>query len=238
MQSPQERQHDERDGNRRSEARTVHGSVRGRPRSGDDGAAGADRRQARPVQGDGRRRAGHARGARRAHRTAASATSASGSASRPPAATSSTTPPTARSGCRPSRRWRWPTKTARPSSPAPSSCVAAVVKDEPQIAERFRSGEGFGWHEHHHDLFAGTERFFRPGYLANLVDVVAAGARRRRREALGGRPRRRHRLRPRRLDDPDGQGLPGVAVRRIGLPRGLDRSRPSRGRARAGSPIA
>ena len=26
-----------------------------------------------------------------------------------------------------------------------------------------------GWHEHHHDLFHGTERFFRPGYLANLT---------------------------------------------------------------------
>jgi SAM-dependent methyltransferase len=26
-----------------------------------------------------------------------------------------------------------------------------------------------GWHEHHPDLFAGTERFFRPGYAANLI---------------------------------------------------------------------
>ena len=26
-----------------------------------------------------------------------------------------------------------------------------------------------GWHEHHPDLFAGTFRFFRPGYNANLV---------------------------------------------------------------------
>ncbi len=54
--------------------------------------------------------------------------------------------------------------------PGAFQLVAAVVKDEPHIAERFRSGEGFGWHEHHQDLFAGTERFFRPGYLANLVD--------------------------------------------------------------------
>jgi 2-polyprenyl-3-methyl-5-hydroxy-6-metoxy-1,4-benzoquinol methylase len=45
-----------------------------------------------------------------------------------------------------------------------------MVKDEPRIAERFRSGDGLGWHEHDHDLFEGTERFFRPGYLANLVD--------------------------------------------------------------------
>ena len=30
-------------------------------------------------------------------------------------------------------------------------------------------GKGMGWHEHHPDLFAGTFRFFRPGYNANLV---------------------------------------------------------------------
>jgi len=53
--------------------------------------------------------------------------------------------------------------------PGAFQLLAAMVKDEPHIAERFRSGEGFGWHEHHHDLFAGTERFFRPGYLASLV---------------------------------------------------------------------
>lgn len=53
--------------------------------------------------------------------------------------------------------------------PGAFQLAAAVVKDEPHIAERFRSGEGFGWHEHDEDLFAGTERFFRPGYLANLV---------------------------------------------------------------------
>jgi len=55
--------------------------------------------------------------------------------------------------------------------PGAFQLAAAVVKDEPHIAERFRSGEGFGWHEHHHDLYAGTERFFRPGYLANLVQA-------------------------------------------------------------------
>jgi 2-polyprenyl-3-methyl-5-hydroxy-6-metoxy-1,4-benzoquinol methylase len=48
--------------------------------------------------------------------------------------------------------------------------LAAMVKDEPRITERFRSGDGLAWHEHDHDLFEGTERFFRPGYLANLGD--------------------------------------------------------------------
>jgi SAM-dependent methyltransferase len=47
--------------------------------------------------------------------------------------------------------------------------VSSLVRDQPHLTERFRSGEGFGWHEHSHDLFVGTERFFRPGYNANLV---------------------------------------------------------------------
>jgi len=41
--------------------------------------------------------------------------------------------------------------------------------DEPKIAEAFRTGKGVGWHEHSKCLFSGTERFFRPGYNANLV---------------------------------------------------------------------
>src|SRR3954451_5774306 len=53
--------------------------------------------------------------------------------------------------------------------PGAFQLVAAMVKDEPHITERFRTGEGFGWHEHDHDLFEGTERFFRPGYLGHLV---------------------------------------------------------------------
>jgi SAM-dependent methyltransferase len=53
--------------------------------------------------------------------------------------------------------------------PGAFQLLAAMIKDEPAITERFRSGDGFGWHEHHHDLFEGTERFFRPGYNAHLV---------------------------------------------------------------------
>jgi len=47
--------------------------------------------------------------------------------------------------------------------------AAAVIKDEPKIAEAFRTGKGVGWHEHDPGLFEGTERFFRPNYAANLV---------------------------------------------------------------------
>ena len=47
--------------------------------------------------------------------------------------------------------------------------VSACFQDVGKIEQVFRSGAGMGWHEHHHDLFHGTERFFRPGYLANLT---------------------------------------------------------------------
>ena len=43
------------------------------------------------------------------------------------------------------------------------------VLDSPRITEVARSGAGVGWHEHGHDVFDGCERFFRPGYNANLV---------------------------------------------------------------------
>ena len=43
------------------------------------------------------------------------------------------------------------------------------VNDSPRITEVARTGEGFGWHEHVHDVFDGCERFFRPGYNANLL---------------------------------------------------------------------
>jgi SAM-dependent methyltransferase len=53
--------------------------------------------------------------------------------------------------------------------PGAFQLATSLVKDEPVITEAFKAGNGVGWHEHHHDLFAGTERFFRPGYAANLI---------------------------------------------------------------------
>jgi 2-polyprenyl-3-methyl-5-hydroxy-6-metoxy-1,4-benzoquinol methylase len=43
--------------------------------------------------------------------------------------------------------------------------------DEPKIAEAFKTGQGVPWHDHSKCLFSGTERFFRPGYNANLVST-------------------------------------------------------------------
>jgi len=39
----------------------------------------------------------------------------------------------------------------------------------PRIADSFRTGAGMGWHEHADGVFHGCEKFFRPGYAANLV---------------------------------------------------------------------
>lgn len=47
--------------------------------------------------------------------------------------------------------------------------AALMIKDIDLVAEAIRTGRGAGWHEHHHDLFEGTERFFRPNYIGNLV---------------------------------------------------------------------
>ena len=55
--------------------------------------------------------------------------------------------------------------------PGAFQCALAAVKAEERLAECFKSGEGIGWHEHHPELFVGTERFFRPSYAANLVSA-------------------------------------------------------------------
>lgn len=39
----------------------------------------------------------------------------------------------------------------------------------PRITEAFRTGDGMGWHEHVDGVFHGCEKFFRPGYAANLI---------------------------------------------------------------------
>src|SRR3954470_10248712 len=43
------------------------------------------------------------------------------------------------------------------------------VTDSPRIVEAARDGHGIGWHDHVDDVHEGCERFFRPGYNANLV---------------------------------------------------------------------
>ena len=47
--------------------------------------------------------------------------------------------------------------------------MAGLFKDEDKIIKAFQTGKGLGWGDHHHYLFEGTERFFRPNYVANLT---------------------------------------------------------------------
>src|SRR3954466_7351673 len=63
---------------------------------------------------------------------------------------------------------------ANENSPAylPGAFLLAIsaLRAVPALTERFRTGEGLGWHEHDAGLFRGTEMFFRPGYAANLIN--------------------------------------------------------------------
>ena len=89
--------------------------------------------------------------------------------------------------------------------------ATAVMDGRTRVAERFRTGEGVGWHEHHDGLFCGTERSFgaqlphapRAEWLPALTGVVeklergagsptsvAATARRRSSWRRRSRPRR------------------------------------------------
>jgi 2-polyprenyl-3-methyl-5-hydroxy-6-metoxy-1,4-benzoquinol methylase len=47
--------------------------------------------------------------------------------------------------------------------------LTAATRMLDRLTEAFRNEAGIAWHEQHVDMFEGTERFFRPGYLANLT---------------------------------------------------------------------
>jgi len=56
-------------------------------------------------------------------------------------------------------------------APGAFQLVLGALRAEPRVAQSFRTGAGVGWHEHDEEVFVGCERFFRPGYIANLVDA-------------------------------------------------------------------
>ncbi len=58
--------------------------------------------------------------------------------------------------------------------------VGAIFRSLDMLADAFRSGEGIGWGEHHHDLHEGVARFFRtacqtqlPHWIEQLEGVAA-----------------------------------------------------------------
>jgi SAM-dependent methyltransferase len=54
-------------------------------------------------------------------------------------------------------------------APGAFQLALGALRATPRIEAAFRSGQGLGWHQHDEDVFAGCERFFRPGYSANLI---------------------------------------------------------------------
>lgn len=53
--------------------------------------------------------------------------------------------------------------------PGAFELALASLEAVPRIADSFRTGAGMGWHEHADGVFHGCEKFFRPGYAANLA---------------------------------------------------------------------
>ena len=47
--------------------------------------------------------------------------------------------------------------------------LLSVFQDADKVIEAIRTGKGLGWGDHNTHLFEGTERFFKPNYVANLV---------------------------------------------------------------------
>jgi len=48
--------------------------------------------------------------------------------------------------------------------------IVSQFEGHEKATETFKSGQGRPWGDHPNCLFCGTDRFFRPGYQANLVD--------------------------------------------------------------------
>jgi SAM-dependent methyltransferase len=48
--------------------------------------------------------------------------------------------------------------------------LSAIFDGEERLTQAFKTGAGVGWGDHCNCLFCGTERFFRPGYKAHLIE--------------------------------------------------------------------
>jgi len=53
--------------------------------------------------------------------------------------------------------------------PGAYELALGALKAQSHIEDAFRTGTGYGWHEHDTGVFTGCERFFRPGYLMHLL---------------------------------------------------------------------
>ena len=53
--------------------------------------------------------------------------------------------------------------------PGAYQLALACLADRPKILDAFRTGQGVAWGAHDPGVFVGCERFYRPGYVQNLV---------------------------------------------------------------------
>ena len=128
--------------------------------------------------------------------------------------------------CRPSTPRCWPTRTAPSTRAACSSRRARPCSPRttsPSASSPVTASAGTSTTT---TCSTGTASVFGIAYQHPAGAGVDPGARGRRGEARARRAGGRRRLRPRDLDDPDGRGLPAVHVRRLRLPRGVDREGP------------
>src|ERR687890_498904 len=47
--------------------------------------------------------------------------------------------------------------------------TSAYFRETPEIIEAFRTGKGLSWADHDPELYQGSERFYKPVYIANLL---------------------------------------------------------------------
>jgi len=93
------------------------------------------------------------------------------------------------------------------------------VIDSPKIVAAARSGGGVGWHQARPRRPRGLRAVLQARLQRQPDRELGCRARGRRREARARRPRGGRGLRSRRLDDPDGAGVPERDLPRPRLPR-------------------
>lgn len=123
--------------------------------------------------------------------------------------------------------------------PGAFQSALAAVKAEERLTECFKTGKGMGWHEHHPELFVGTERFLSRlcGKPSKRLDSVTRRSRGETQERgpCGGR-----RLRFGSLNDSHGEVLSEVGICGFRLSRQIHRDSEatgSRGWSRGSHPF-
>jgi 2-polyprenyl-3-methyl-5-hydroxy-6-metoxy-1,4-benzoquinol methylase len=79
--------------------------------------------------------------------------------------------PSARFSLTPEQAFAFAEDLSPASVPGLFHVTAAMWHGEEKMTDNFRTGDGLAWGDQHPCLFEGTERFFRSGYIGNLVST-------------------------------------------------------------------